>query len=94
MWYYNKAPLAYPLKELRKIQRRAALYVFHTSFSLGIETIAELIPIHLHLQKLSRHQQLRTHSLSNNHIIKFFLENRHNELSRNHHLLLENLTPI
>jgi len=25
LWYYNKAPLAYPLKELGKIQQRAAI---------------------------------------------------------------------
>jgi len=25
LWYYNKVPLAYPLKKLKKMQRRAAI---------------------------------------------------------------------
>jgi len=56
IWYYNKAPLSYPLKTLEKLQKRATLWilgVFKTSPSLGIEAIARLIPINLHLQKLS-----------------------------------------
>jgi len=70
------------------------LGIFYILPSLKIEAIARLIPIHLYLQKLSRYQQLRTHSLLKNHIIKFLLENRHNELGRNYCLLLENLTSI
>jgi len=56
LWYYNKAPLAYLLKELRKMQRRATIWifgVFRTSSSLSIKAVVGLIPIHLHLQKLS-----------------------------------------
>jgi len=79
------------------MQRRIVLWIlgiFCILPFLGIEAIAGLIPIHLYLQKLSRYQQLRTHSLLKNHIIKFLLENRHNELGRNYCLLLENLTSI
>jgi len=56
LWYYNKALLTHSLKELRIIQIRVALWIigtFHTSPMLDIEAIAGLIPIHLHLQKLS-----------------------------------------
>ena len=56
LWFYNKAPLSYPLKELKKIQRRAAIWIlgiFHTLLSLSIEAIASLIPFHLYLCKLS-----------------------------------------
>ena len=52
LWYYNKALLSYPLKKLRKMQRRATIWilgVFCTSPILGIKTIAKLIPIHLYL---------------------------------------------
>ena len=28
LWFYNKAPLLYPLKVLEKIQRRAVLWIF------------------------------------------------------------------
>ena len=56
LWYYNKAPLAYSLKELRKMQRRVTLCIsgaFCTSPTADIKAIAGLIPSHLHLQKLS-----------------------------------------
>jgi len=46
----------YSLKELRKMQQGATLWileVFHTSPSFGIKAIIRLILIHLHLQKLS-----------------------------------------
>jgi len=62
LWYFNKASLLYPLKELRKIQQRATFWilaVFHTFSSLGIKIIAGLIPIHLYLQKLSDKHQLK-----------------------------------
>ena len=55
LWHYNKVPLAYPLEKLGKIQRRAAIWItgmFHTSPTVGVEAIAGLIPIYLHLQKL------------------------------------------
>ena len=66
MWYYNKVPLLYLLKVLRNMQRRAVLWIlgaFHTSPSTGIEAIAGLIPIHLHLQKLNGIFHLRVYTL-------------------------------
>jgi len=79
LWYFNKASLLYPLKELRKIQQRAALWIlaaFHTSPSLGIKMIACLIPIHLHFQKLSGKHQLKISALLSNHTIKSIFESR------------------
>jgi len=90
LWYYNKIPLVYPLKELRKIQRRDASY---TSPTLGIKAIAGLIPIHLYLQKLSGRSQLRVHSLSSNHIIKLLSEMRSSNDNKPHQLLLKNHMP-
>ena len=77
LWSYNKVLLSYPLKELNKMQRRAAIWilgVFCISLSFSIETIIGLIPIKLHLQKLSGRLQLRAHSLLYNHILKSLLE--------------------
>ena len=62
------------------------------SLSFGIEAIASLIPIHLHLQKLSSKSQLRAHTLSNNHIFHSLLESRQNSPSIPHQLLLKFLT--
>jgi len=42
---------------------------FCTSPTLGVEAITGLIPIHLHLQKLSGRYQIRTTNLSSNHAI-------------------------
>ena len=72
LWYYNKAPLTYPLKQLGKIQRRAAIWIlgaFKTSLLSGVKAITGLIPINLHLKKLSRRSQLWAYSLSS--IISF-----------------------
>jgi len=55
LWYYKRALIAYHLKILGKMQRRAAIWIlgaFKTSLSYGIEALAGLIPINLYLQKL------------------------------------------
>ena len=65
--------LNYPLKILRKLQWRAALWIsgaFQTSPSGEIETISGLIPIHLHIKKLYNQFLSRGFSLPHNHIIK------------------------
>jgi len=59
MWYYNKVLLTYPypLEKLRKMQRKATIWIteaFCMSSIAGIKAIASLIPIYLYLQKLNR----------------------------------------
>ena len=96
LWFYNKVSLAYLLKALRNIQYKAAFWIlgeFCIFLSLGIEAIASLIPINLHLQKLGRRLQLQTYSLSLNHIIKLLLESRHFSNHNYYQLLIEKLTP-
>ena len=61
LWYYNKAPLSYHMKILDKIQRRAAIWIlgaFKSSSSEGIETIAGIILIKFHLQKIAKRSQI------------------------------------
>jgi len=60
--------------------------------SYGIEAIIGLIPIHLHLQKLSSRFQLRGHTLPTNHIIRSLLDNSPNHPSPPHDLSLSTLT--
>ena len=89
LWYYNNAPLTYPLKLLGKMQRRAAIWIlgtFKTSPSFGV---AGLI---LHLKKLSGRSQLRTHSLSSNHILHSLMEPREDSSYYQHPLSLGSLT--
>jgi len=59
---------------------------------MGIKTITGLIPIHLHLQKLSRRLQLRICLLPSNHAIKFLIEKRHAGNFLSYLLSLENMT--
>jgi len=69
----------YLSKELSKMQRRVAIWIlstFWTSSSFGIEAIASLIPIHLHLCKLSGRASLRAHSLPHNYILQLLLKSR------------------
>jgi len=64
--------MAYHLKILGKMQRRAAIWIlgaFKTSPSYSIEALADLIPINLHLQKLGGQSQLQAYRLPSNHLI-------------------------
>jgi len=79
------------MKVLNKMQRRAALWIigaFKTSPSFGMETITGLMPIYLHLCKLSGRSQLRAHLLPNNHILKSLIEPRPNISCLPHQLSL------
>ena len=72
LWFYKCALMAYHLKALGKMQRRAVIWIlgaFKMFSSFGIEAIAELIPINLHLQKLGGRSQLHTSKLSPNYLI-------------------------
>ena len=97
LWYYNKAPLDYSLRILRKIQQRAALWIiraFLTSLILDIEAIASLMPIHFHLKKLQARFHLRGYLLPSNHIIKSIINTDGlNESIAYYHLFLNKLTP-
>ena len=96
LWYYNKVQLVYLLKELRKMQIKATIWIlgaFCTSLSLEIEAVIELLPIYLHLQKLSSKFQLKTHTLSPGHIIKLLLESKHTNDFSIYWASLERLMP-
>jgi len=59
------------------MQRRAAIWilgVFKTSPTEEIEAISGLLPIKLHLQKLTGRSQLHTTSLPINHIIQTLID--------------------
>ena len=95
LWYYNNAPLAYPLKLLGKMQRRAAIWilgVFKTFPPFGVEAIIGLIPINLHLKKLSGRSQLQAYSLPPNHILCSLIEPKEDSLYYQHPLSLGSLT--
>ena len=93
--YYNNIPLYYPLKSLRKIQQRVALYitgVFHTLPSIGVKAIAVLVPINLQLKKLNQRFHLQVWSLPPNHIIKLILSTNDPQEQVQYRLSIESLT--
>lgn len=96
LWYFKGAPVHYSLKDLRKMQRRAALWItgaFRTSPTWGIEAIAGLIPIHLHLNKLGGRHNLRTASLPRQHAIRTLLDPQHSKSASPHRMATSQLTP-
>ena len=58
------------MKILGQMQRKAAIWItgaFRTSPTGGVQAIAGLLPIHLHIQKLSWRASFRTATLSDTH---------------------------
>jgi len=71
------------------MQQRAT---FCTSSTWGVEAIIGLIPLYLHLKKISSKHQIKTSTLLLNHAINSLLERRHTKNSCLHCLSLENMT--
>ena len=95
LWFYNKAPLSYPVKILGKMQRRAAIWilgVFKTSPMEGIKAIAGLIPIKFHLYKLASRSQLCSSLLPDNHIIRSLMDDHLNSHIDSHPHSIKSLT--
>ena len=66
LWYFSGAPTKAQVSLLATMQRKAALWIlgaFRTSPTGGIEALAGLIPIHLHLKKLVKRLCLRAATL-------------------------------
>ena len=97
LWFYKNAPTKYHLHKFGKLQRRAALWItgaFRTSPSAGVEGIAGLIPISLHLRKLAGCSHLIYSTIPTNHAISSLLKHGHSPPpSLPHKLGLSNLTP-
>jgi len=94
LWYYNKAPMYYHLNVLRKMQWRAALWitgVFQMSPTLGVEVIAGLIPIYLHLKKLYGRFLLWQSSFPSNHIIHSILSTDRMQEHKSHNASIDHL---
>jgi len=88
--------MAYYLKILGKMQRRAAIWIlgaFKTSPSYDIKAIVGLIPIKLHLQKLSGRSQLRASKLLPNYLLCSLIDSQLSHSSSHFSLVtLDSLT--
>jgi len=77
------------------MQCRAALWItepFRTSPSEGVEAIADLIPINLHLKKLNGRCHLRYATIHLSHTINTLLDKHQNRNQNQHKFALANLT--
>ena len=69
------------MKILNKMQRHAAIWIlgaFKTSPLYGVEAIAGLIPIKLHLQKLGSRSQLQAYKLPHNYLLRSLINSNLN----------------
>jgi len=76
------------------MQRRVVLWiieVFHTPPTQGIETIAELIPIHLHFNKIIRHYYLQVASFSKQHAINILINKHHSKIAILYYMAMSHL---
>ena len=72
LWYFSGAPTKAQVSLLAVMQRKTALWIlgaFRTSPTRGIEALAGLIPIHLHLKKLTKRSCLRAATLLSQHAL-------------------------
>jgi len=80
LWFFKGAPIVRNINKLKRIQCKAALWItgaFRTSPSDGIEAIAGLIPITLHMRKLNGRHHLRYSSIPSMHAINLLLDSQH-----------------
>jgi len=95
LWFFKGVSTVYNMTELKKMQRRAVLWItgtFCTSPLEGIEAVAGLIPIHLYLQKLNSQHQLRYATILPSHTINFLLDHAHAKNHPAHKLVISSLT--
>jgi len=88
-------PIVKNITELKKMQRRAALWItgaFQTSPTEGIEAIAGLIPISLYLRKLNGRHHLRYASIPPSHAINSLLDSQHAKNQAPHKTATSKLT--
>jgi hypothetical protein len=70
LWLYEGAAMKGPLDSLRKMQRRACLWItvaFKTSPMGAAETLVGMPPIHLHVKKLVERSHVHTRALQASH---------------------------
>jgi len=65
---------------------------FHMLLSWGVKIIADLIPIHLHLNKISKRHHLQVVFLPQQYALNFLLDKHHSKKAKPHHLSIAYIT--
>ena len=87
LWYYEGAQCKKALLLLKSMQCKASLWItgaFSTSSTGGTESLARLIPIHLHLQKMTGCANFRAATLSDTHPLRSILGQDHHKGAQPH----------
>jgi len=95
LWFFKGAPTVKNLTKLKKMQHKAALWItgaFRTSPSKGVEAIAGLILITLHLKKLNRCHHLWYVSVLLFYAINSLLDHQYSKNKKPHKYSLANFT--
>ena len=82
LWFFARALTKAQISLLAAMQHKAALWIlgeFCTSPTGGIEALADLIPIQLHLKKLVKRSCLWTATLPSQHILISLLSARNSK---------------
>jgi len=70
LWFFDGTQCKKALSSLKTMQRKAAIWItgaFSTSPTGGVESLAGLIPVHLHLQKMAGRANYRAATISDSH---------------------------
>ena len=95
LWYYNGAPVKGVMKILGSMQRRAAIWItgaFRTSPTGGVQAIAGLLPIHLHIRKLAWRANFRMATLSATHPARSLMGAKYRGAAEEHPMAISQLT--
>ena len=97
LWFFARAPTKAQVSLLAAMQHKTTLWIlgaFCTSSTGGLEALAGLIPIHLHLKKLVKQSYLRTAILPSQYALISLLSAKHSKGALPHTQFLALLNDI
>lgn len=96
LWYFKGMSLLNSLRELKKMQKKVALWItgaFQTSPIWGVEALASLISIQSYINKIIGQLQLHVVLFPKQHAICSLLYNQHSKKTTPHCMVSFSLTP-
>ena len=94
LWFFKGARNKGAMNHLRSMQRKAAVWItgaFRTSPGGGVEALAGLIPIHLHIAKLAKRALYRVATLTASHPTRELLSGDNHNIE-SHDCSISNMT--
>ena len=94
LWFFKGARNKWALEDLRKMQRKAAVWItgaFHMSPSGGVEALAGLCPMYLTLKRQATQAACRVATLSDSHPLCSIMSGKSRKGAEMHPFSLENI---